>query len=315
METIRIKARSGSAGTAPVSIKAPSGSAGTAPASIKALSGSAGTASLSRPIKALSGSAGTAPASIKARSGSAGIPSAHRSAFTLVELLVVIGIIALLAAIVTPAVMRAQTTARNAAIRAEIAMLHMAIMNYKTEYGSFPPCKSEAGQTGLAATHVKRLFPRSTPTPDSRTPDNAIVRWLRGYTSNPLDPFGSGGEKREKLFDFDISRVTSLDQYYPSGKSGSPYIYINSNEYVWDHDSNPTSAKVVQEFSLTGGTYFAHRVPTSATGAFNNIAQPAFNDDTFQILSAGRDEEFGTEDDLSNFWPGTRGDYLDSLKQ
>ena len=25
--------------------------------------------------------------------------------------------------------------------------------------------------------------------------------------------------------------------------------------------------------------------------------------------------QFGTDDDLSNFWPGTRKDYLDSLNQ
>jgi hypothetical protein len=39
-----------------------------------------------------------------------------------------------------------------------------------------------------------------------------------------------------------------------------------------------------------------------------------FNPETFQIISAGRDEVLGTDDDLSNFWPGTRREYLDSLK-
>jgi len=42
---------------------------------------------------------------------------------------------------------------------------------------------------------------------------------------------------------------------------------------------------------------------------------PPFNPDSFQVINAGRDEEFGTDDDLSNFWPGTRREYLDSLKK
>jgi hypothetical protein len=44
------------------------------------------------------------------------------------------------------------------------------------------------------------------------------------------------------------------------------------------------------------------------------MSQPFANPDTFQILCAGRDEIFGNDDDLSNFWPGTRREYLDSLK-
>jgi hypothetical protein len=61
-------------------------------------------------------------------------------------------------------------------------------------------------------------------------------------------------------------------------------------------------------YPLQSGTYFAQiQVLPSGSSQF-------FNTDTFQILCAGRDEQFGTDDDLSNFWPGTRREYLDSLK-
>jgi prepilin-type N-terminal cleavage/methylation domain-containing protein len=237
-------------------------------------------------------------------------PGSHRrSGFTLVELLAVIMIIALLAGLVTPAVIRARNSARNAAIKAEIDMLHMAIMNYKNEYGSFPPAVSVAGLSSPAGKHVQRLFPRSTPNPDARAPDNAIVRWLTGYTTVPTDPYGrTSGATRQKLFDFDNTRVTTSDQYYPAGKKGSPYIYIDSSSYL-----NSGPPPTVPTWSLTGGTYSPLRVPNSS-GSMADVSQPAFNPDTFQILCAGQDEEFGTDDDLSNFWKGTRKEYLSSLQ-
>jgi type II secretory pathway pseudopilin PulG len=227
---------------------------------------------------------------------------------------VVIGIIALLAAIVTPAVMRAQASARNAAIKAEIDMLHMAIMNYKNEYGSFPPCGDAAnGGSGYINKHLQRLFPRAplgnlatAPQIASITPQTALVPWLLGYTDDPTDPIANGTSSlaRKKLYDFDQSRVSSY-QYAPSGKPGSPYIYINSSHYL--------------QFPYTGGsagalrqTYAGDQTPFYNTGSETN---GFINADTFQILCAGRDEQFGTDDDVSNFWPSTRKDYLDSLSQ
>jgi len=245
-------------------------------------------------------------------------PGSHRrSGFTLVELLAVIMIIALLAGLVTPAVMRARNSARNAAIKAEIDMLHMAIMNYKNDYGSFPPAVSTAGLNSAAGKHVQRLFPRSAPNPDAKSPDNAIVRWLTGYTTVPTDPYGStSGATRQKLFDFDVTRVTTSDQYYPAGKKGSPYIYIDAASYSFvPYDTsaltNPGAQRVPvtpppTKTALDFGTTVP--VPTSPT------PQPFFNADTFQILCAGQDEEFGTDDDLSNFWKGTRKEYLSSLQ-
>ena len=248
-------------------------------------------------------------------------PGSHRrSGFTLVELLAVIMIIALLAGLVTPAVIRARNSARNAAIKAEIDLLHMGILNYKNEYGSFPPCAdanpSAAGS--VTAKHVQRLFPRCVATTQLAsanpiTPEIAIVSWLTGYRNDPQNPLIDPATPRvpatdrKKLFDFDQTRLSG-STYIPAGKKGSPYIYIDSSSYL-----NSGSPPTVPTWSLTGGTYYPHRLP-NASGAMNDVSQQAFNADTFQILCAGQDEEFGTDDDLSNFWKGTRKDYLDSLK-
>lgn len=231
-----------------------------------------------------------------------------RTAFTLVELLVVLAIIAVLAALLTPVVLGARTAARNGAIKAEIDLLHMAMMNYRSEYGSFPPCDdanpTAAGPpiTSPAQAHLKRVFPRCTNVSGSAgqfqsataiTPANALASWLLGYTGSPTSPLiPAAGRKR--LFDFDEGRIAG-GAYAPAGKPLSPYIYINAANYTVDGTSGTPRMYVIGT-----GTYQAQfRVLASG------IAR--YNPDTFQILCAGLDEQFGTDDDLSNFWKGTRG--------
>jgi hypothetical protein len=238
-------------------------------------------------------------------------------------------------------------------------MLHMAIMNYKNEYGSFPPCfdssplpPASPTSTGIITRHLQRVFPRIAfgppPLPDyrptpaqisafydtdlSRNPTRetrAIVPWLMGFTDDPTDPIANAPNpaSRQKLYDFDQARiavysenrgglaVTSL-AYHPTGKKGSPYVYIPSSQY-----------KLLPYIATDLGSYGSHRgissAPSASTAAaFAYPSQAAAqtasdfaNSESFQILCAGRDEQFGTDDDLSNFWPGTRRDYLDSLTQ
>lgn len=229
-----------------------------------------------------------------------------RGGFTLVELLVVIIIIAILAAIAVPAVMRATATAQNARIKTEIDMLHMAIQQYKNEYGSFPPAADvdTAGNPGRINKHIQRLFPRApvafllnNASASVMKPNTALVGWLVGYSDDPTNPMGivsgSGGGQalsgvtKKKLFDFDTSRVSG-GQFTAPNKPGSPYIYIDS------------------------ASYFVSGLP--ATVEIDLKTTKPFNPDSFQIICAGRDEKYGNDDDLSNFWPSTRKDYLDSLK-
>jgi len=266
--------------------------------------------------------------------------------FTLVELLAVILIVGMLAAILTPVVMQSLTKARNTAIKAEIDMLHMAIMNYKNEHGSFPPAFDEiplppatppSTPSHFVNAHIRRLYPRiSTASPDNRAnpaqiaalfdtdtvtrnPDritNGLVWWLKGYSPNPTDPLAITSGTRNKMYDFDTSRVVETPvtvgtftatrySYHPSGKPGSPYVYLPASQY--------------NALPYPGGSsrsYGALRQTGSGDPKmFGNTNYDYFHPDTFQILCAGRDEVFGTDDDLSNFWPGTRREYLDSLKK
>jgi len=304
-------------------------------------------------------------------------PGSHRrSGFTLVELLAVIMIIALLAGLLTPAVMRARNTARNASIKAEIDLLHMAIMNYKNEYGSFPPSRDFVGSVSAdrVRKHLSRLFPRMTTTgtsdayrnelgnglntvqspylvyvPSSGAPtpvldvNNALYFWLAGYSDSPTNPFTGG--PRKKLFDFDVSRLYSTGStsghYAPANLKESPYLYRDSGAYFvtttgvpaaflefnplttedkngnGQLDPNEDQNNNLRLDGANGEDVDGDRVPdpgedVNLDGKLN-IGEP-FNKDTFQIICAGKDGTLGTDDDLSNFWKGTRKEYLDSLK-
>ncbi len=176
-----------------------------------------------------------------------------RSAFTLVELLVVVVIIGMLMAIVTPAVMRVRSSAINSKVKAETDMLHMALMNYKNEFGSFPPAemadlwdatKGEVNTRSQAYRHLVRLFPRLN---ENRTdkpggyespykymakmsPAQSLVFWLGGFYENQEFPLTNGvwppQGTRKKFYDFDETRLFSASAV----AAGQPQTFKRRND-------------------------------------------------------------------------------------
>ena len=100
----------------------------------------------------------------------------RQSAFTLIEILVVVAILGILAAIIVPRVMDRPDEAKRVAAKADVAAIVQALKLYRLDNGFYP-----ATDQGLAAL-VQR--PASAPVPNN---------WKQGgYLERlPRDPWGS----------------------------------------------------------------------------------------------------------------------------
>src|SRR5947209_4650625 len=74
--------------------------------------------------------------------------------FALIELLVVIGVLAILAGLMLPAVQAARETARRAQCASHQKQLMLSAISYETTHGAFPPAWQSRLTTGPNSTRT-----------------------------------------------------------------------------------------------------------------------------------------------------------------
>jgi len=133
--------------------------------------------------------------------------------FTMVELLVVISVIMLLAALVVPVVKRAQNSSMKAASASNLRQIGVAMMSYTAEHGRFPPPRSNPNVADSYATvfgWVGKKPLRTTAAGNLTADKRPLNAYLGNFTSNsevkvahaPADRVHDENEKGGSAYDW-----------------------------------------------------------------------------------------------------------------
>lgn len=256
------------------------------------------------------------------------------AAFTLVELLVVIVIIAILAGLLIPAIGMARTAALRFQIATEIKDLEAGFEAYKLKYTDYPPDFSDRDLVrrhiytawpnidAAEFTRVERVFWRYPTAPAGSAnyhralvnPAEALAFWLGGFSTNPQRPFtGAGGpflvnasggiiganpDRAVGASNLDEARLNWNDgdrdyfAVYAPPRKTSPYVYFDCRTYGGLGAGTSPATNGFYTLSNKGSAkpYFSTRPSTTPPYPFEWV-----NKDTFQIISAGLDEHYGSE--------------------
>lgn len=174
-----------------------------------------------------------------------------RRAFTLIELLIVVGIIAILAAIAIPNMLEAQIRAKVARVKSDLRTVTTGLEVYRVDNNTYctyhyvPNAKSTAGFSFHPGGEVISLG--SSPPFPGPNPLTSPVAYLSSF---PADIFGDRGET--------------------DPREAGEYYYVN-----WDYAIAKTSFSAFEDLRVTQGPWRLHspgpdrRGPDSIAGGIH----------------------------------------------
>ncbi|MBL8861303.1 MAG: prepilin-type N-terminal cleavage/methylation domain-containing protein [Planctomycetes bacterium] len=202
--------------------------------------------------------------------------------FTLIELLAVLVILAILMVVLIPRLAGFGERAKESTTKAWLSQLSAAIGEYEDRFGDYPP------------SHFLEAW--GTPPNTTNLGAEALVlsMWSTEWTgtSLPEDKFTNtdGDEAKRSL-----SRIPKAALLELADEWGNPIAYFHRRDYGR------------QDVYVTRPADADAEAQGVARAAKNSVTGRWHNHDRFQLLSAGSDGVFGTEDDLGNFEGGEGG--------
>ncbi|MDQ7779290.1 MAG: prepilin-type N-terminal cleavage/methylation domain-containing protein [Planctomycetota bacterium] len=197
------------------------------------------------------------------------------AAFTLMEMLIVIAIIGILAAILIPTLNAARLRAKIATTKTEISHISAAIQSYASKYGDFPP-------SGLSAFGVK-----------SNGQNNGAESMLACLaTTQQGGPYMDWPENRLANIDEDSAK-TNVTKWWFGDNQLREMVDIWGNPLVYFHFRDYDKPKSFGKYLLSNGEELDCVPQKSArTSAYHNAS-------SFQIWSFGpncQNEDGGSSD-------------------
>jgi prepilin-type N-terminal cleavage/methylation domain-containing protein/prepilin-type processing-associated H-X9-DG protein len=179
-----------------------------------------------------------------------------KRAFTLVELLVVIGIIAILVALLLPAVQMAREAARRTSCASQMRQVGLALANYESGKGRFPAGYTSLGSPRQYTSWITSLLP-------FLEQQSVYDQMISDYAATP-NPFSNPGSHRGFGHTLPIllcpSSVTGHEAAY--GLEGYPavafttYLGVNGQDFttrdgIFYLDSKTRTAEIRDGLSNT----------------------------------------------------------------